>query len=72
MNNDDRGKDDDRIGYGTEWRVELSEKEKKILEEMQEDQPPKLHGYTRKLKSNGEKVDRVLQHVLSTLRHWNR
>ena len=26
--NDDRRKDDDRIGHGTEWRVELSENEK--------------------------------------------
>ena len=62
----------------TESDMELSGEQslvkmKRILEEIQEKQTPKLQGTDRrKLKFNGEKVDRVLQHVPLTLRHQNR
>ena len=42
--NDDRRRDVDRIGHGTEWRVELSENEKNSSRETRE-ATTKIIGY---------------------------
>lgn len=68
LNNYDKGKNEGEISHGSEPKVELNEKENKILEKMSKGQTPNLQSIDRiRLMYAMKNIDRKLLHVIFSI-----